>query len=288
MPGEVIVVTGAGSGIGWACAEAFGRDGATVLAGIFDDAQANWVTGQDVPGVHPIRLDVRSQSDIDAAVARAEQLAAGMPIVGVVNNAGIAVAGPLEYLADEDLRQQFDVNVFGLMAVTRAFLPALRRSRGRVINVGSVGGRLSVPFTGPYAASKFAVRALSDALRVELRPSGVKVILIEPGPIDTPIWQRSMDAALARLDRLPAEARERYRTEIDTIFAATRKTAASAIPVATVRDAIVEAMYAKRPPTSRLLGVQAYVQAAASALPDRIRDRVLMAAMGLSSRKRDD
>ena len=288
MGAEVVVITGAGSGIGWGCAEALARDGATVVAGVLDDAQAQWVAQQGLEGVHPIPLDVTSADQIESAVERTEQIAAGRPIVGLVNNAGIAVAGPLEYLSDADLRLQFDVNVLGLMAVTRAFLPALRRSRGRIINVGSVGGRLSIPFTGPYNASKFAVRALSDALRVELRPSGIKVVLIEPGPIDTPIWQRSMDAAIERLDRLPAQARERYRVEIDTLFEMTRKTAAAAIGVQTVVDAIVEAVYAKRPPTSRLLGVQAYVQAAASVLPDRLRDRVLMAVMGLPSRRDEE
>src|SRR5262249_48182153 len=119
----------------------------------------------------------------------------GLPLGGLVNNAGIAVAGPLEHLQLAEIRRQFDVNVFGALAVTQAMLPMLRLARGRLVFVGSISGRLSVPYLAPYSASKAALRTMASALRVELRALGIRVTLIEPGSTRTPIWRKGRDAA---------------------------------------------------------------------------------------------
>lgn len=253
-----------------------------MLAGVLDEAQAQEIEDRGVDGITPFVLDVTDPDHVAAAARRVEMAEREVgPLRGVVNNAGLVVAGPLEILADEHLRQQLDVNVLGLMAVTRAMLPALRRSRGRIVNIGSVGGRLAVPFTGPYAASKFAVRALSDALRVELRPAGVTVVLIEPGPIATPIWQRSMEAATRRLERIDPKLRALYEREIEVVFGTTRKTEAAAIPVERVSRAVTRALFDRRARAQILVGAQAYLQAAVSLLPARARDGLLMRALGL-------
>lgn len=276
-------MTGSATGIGWACAQAIASRGDAVLAGVLDEAQVREVEERGVDGITPFVLDVTDPDHVAGAARRVETFEREVgPLRGVVNNAGLAVAGPLEILHDEHLRQQLDVNVLGLMAVTRAMLPALRRSRGRIVNIGSVGGRLAVPFTGPYAASKFAVRALSDALRVELRPAGVTVVLIEPGPIATPIWRRSMEAASRRLEELDPQQRALYEREIEVVFGTTRKTEAGAIPVERVSRAVTRALFDRRPRAQVLVGAQAYLQAAVSLLPARVRDGLLMRGLGLT------
>lgn len=282
----IVIVTGAGSGIGWESAKALAALGQTVVAGVLNELEMQRVKASGVQGIIPLELDVTNAEQIAAAVAFVESAEAEFgPVRGVVNNAGLVVAGPLEFISDPDLRVQFDVNVLGLMAVTRAFLPALRSARGRIINIGSVGGRLSVPFTGPYGASKFAVRALSDALRVELRPSGVHVVLIEPGPIATPIWERSLQTAKKRIASFPARARQLYDREIDQVMLMTRKTAAGSIPVDRVVEIVVRALESRRPRAQYLVGAQAYVQAWAARLPASVRDVAVLLAMGLPTHR---
>src|SRR5690606_21834854 len=151
--------------------------------------------------VVPVLLDVTDDAQI-AAGAEAIRSATGGALHGVVNNAGIAVAGPLEFLPVAALRRQLDVNVIGQIAVTQALLPMVRAARGRLVFVGSIAGRSALPYVGPYSASKFALEALADTLRVELMPWHIHVALIEPGVIATPIWQTSIDAALAMLEQV--------------------------------------------------------------------------------------
>ncbi len=186
-----VVVTGASSGIGQAAAELLAREGFVAFAGVRNEADAARV-GALHPNVRAVRLDVTDRASIGAA---AEVVAASaLPLRGVVNNAGVAIAGPLEFLPVDQLRRQFEVNVFGALEVSQAFLPQLRVSRGRLIFVGSISGRLAIPFIAPYSASKFALRALTDALRVELGPAGIAVALLEPSSVKTPIWQKGRDS----------------------------------------------------------------------------------------------
>src|SRR5947209_3398491 len=191
--GGAVVVTGCSSGIGRATALTLARRGWRVFATVRrpEDGAALLAAGSGSP-LETVPLDVTDEGQIAAVAARVREalVARGERLAGLVNNAGIVAAGPLEELAPARLRRVLEVNVVGALAVTQAFLPLLRAGRGRVVNVSSVSGRLAPPFLGAYAASKFALEALSDTLRVELRPWGIGVVLIEPGPVATPIWRK--------------------------------------------------------------------------------------------------
>jgi NAD(P)-dependent dehydrogenase (short-subunit alcohol dehydrogenase family) len=203
-------------------------------------------------------------------VARA---AAGIErLDGLVDNAGIAIAGPLEFLPPEELARQLDVNVVGQLRVLQAFLPALREARGRVVLMGSIAGRSSLPFLGAYAMSKFALEAMADALRVELAPWGMHVAIVEPGTIATPIWTKPQRSA----DALPTEARALYGERLEAFRrAAAERSSKRAAPVDTVADAVEHALTAAKPKTRYLVGPDAKRRARVQRLPDRARDRVL-------------
>jgi NAD(P)-dependent dehydrogenase (short-subunit alcohol dehydrogenase family) len=206
-----VVVTGASSGIGHACAVRLAGAGWRVYGGCRGDASAAALREK---GIEPLQLDVTDAAQIAAA---AETV--GPELDGLVDNAGIAIAAPLELVPLDALREQLEVNVVGQVAVTQALLPALRLAGGRIVLMGSVGGRSALPFLGPYAASKHALEAIADSLRLELRPFGVSVSIVEPASIDTPIWRKGAERADALRDRvdreraaLYADALERFRT----------------------------------------------------------------------------
>lgn len=276
-PAEAVVVTGASSGIGQATAVAAAQAGFLAFAGVRNDADAARVAALH-PNLRTLRIEVTDHASIAAA---AEIVASsGLALRGVVNNAGIAVAGPLEFLPVDELRRQFEVNVFGSVEVAQAFLPRLRRSRGRLVFVGSVSGRLAVPFIAPYSASKFALRAIVDALRVELRPFGIAVILIEPSSVKTPIWQKGRDSRSASLALLPPQAVEQYRAQIEAVFRLPESEERSAIPVERVSRAILHALTARTPRTHYFLGT-ARAGSLLAHLPAGLRDRALRASMKL-------
>jgi NAD(P)-dependent dehydrogenase (short-subunit alcohol dehydrogenase family) len=229
--------------------------------------------------VRPLRFDVTDAAAIAVAAERVR--ADGIPLRGVVNNAGVALGGPLEYLPVDELRRQFEINVFGAITVTQAFLPLLRLTRGRLVFVGSISGRLAVPFVGPYSASKFALRAIADALRLELRAAGVSVSLIEPGSVKTPIWEKARSSRQTLLDALPPLALEHYRTNLEQLFATTEEQERTGMPVERVSDAILEALTARKPRAKYLLGGPARAGAIVANLPDPLRERAVRAAIRL-------
>jgi NAD(P)-dependent dehydrogenase (short-subunit alcohol dehydrogenase family) len=211
---------------------------------------------------------------IERAVAEVEAAAPG-GLAGLVNNAGLAVAAPVEFLPSDELRRQLEVNVVGQVAVTRAALPLLRRAQGRIVNMGSIGGRIAMPFIGPYSASKFALRAITDSLRLELRPWGLHVVLIEPGAIATPIWATAIEAGDALRARLPAAATERYGAALD---AARRRAAANTtggLPPEAVAEVVLTALTTAHPRPRYLVGRDARIAAVVERLPDRLRDRLI-------------
>jgi len=254
-----VLITGASSGIGAACGERFARAGWQVFAGVRKPGAAPW-------GTTELLLDVTDGTAIDAAAA-----AVGDRLDGLVDNAGIAIAAPLEHLPLDELRRQLEVNVVGQLAVTQALLPALRAAKGRVVIVGSIAGTSALPFLGPYAISKFALEAMADSLRVELAPEGIHVSLVRPGTIATPIWTKPQPLA----DTLPEDGLKRYGARLDAMrkFAAAR--AAKAAPVESVVEAIEHALTAERPHTRYLVGRDAHLRAVVERLPDRWRDRVV-------------
>jgi NAD(P)-dependent dehydrogenase (short-subunit alcohol dehydrogenase family) len=259
---KTVAVTGASTGIGRACAERFAALGWKVLAGVRKPGDAP-------AGTEELLLDVTDAAAITAAAAGVERLD------GLVDNAGIAIASPLEHLPVEELRRQLEVNVVGQLAVTQAFLPALRTARGRVVIIGSIAGKSALPFLGAYAMSKHALEAMADSLRVELAPEGIHVALVEPGTIATPIWTKPQRTA----DELPAEATERYGSRIASMRAVAAKRSSNAAPPELVVRAIEHALTAERPKARYLVGRDAKIRATIERLPDRLRDRVITKAL---------
>jgi NAD(P)-dependent dehydrogenase (short-subunit alcohol dehydrogenase family) len=248
---KTVLVTGASSGIGAACAVRLRDRGWRVLAGVRRAGTAPEGTEEmlvDVTEPPPLELDALN---------------------GLVNNAGIAVAGPLEFLPPEELRRQLEVNVVGQLRMTQLCLPALRKGRGRIVNMGSISGLNALPLLGAYAMSKFALEAMTDALRVELAPWGIHVAIVEPGTIKTPIWTRE------RPDP-PPEASELYGVRIDAFRRLAVERGTAGAPPETVADAVEHALSADKPRTRYLVGRDAKLRARVERLPDRIRDRVIV------------
>lgn len=190
-----VVVTGASTGIGAACALDCAGRGMTVFAGVRDPRAGEALAAKGGPSLIPITLDVTDEPSITRSVEMVQLVVGEGGLGGLVNNAGIVIASPLELIPLSQLRKQLEVNVIGQIAVTQAFLPLLRRGRGRIVNMGSIAGRGTIPLLGPYSASKFALEALTDALRMELQPWGIQVSIIEPGAIATPLWEKSAKTA---------------------------------------------------------------------------------------------
>jgi NAD(P)-dependent dehydrogenase (short-subunit alcohol dehydrogenase family) len=269
-----VLVTGAGSGIGRACAERLHRGGFTVFAGV------RRATALE-RGLVPLTLDVTDDGAVVAAAAAIRDQLGGEPLVGVVNSAGVSGGGPAELTPPEEVRQVLETNFTGTFAVTRELLPLLRASRGRVVCIGSIGGRVPAPFLAPYSASKAAVAALCDCLRVELRPWGIQVVLVEPGSIATPMWGKGLEDLDRGASSGPAEARALYAPYVRAVRGAAARTAARGAPPDTVARVVERALTARRPRPRYLVGWDARLQASLRLLPVRARDRVMARALGL-------
>jgi NAD(P)-dependent dehydrogenase (short-subunit alcohol dehydrogenase family) len=268
-----VVITGASTGIGHASALHLASLGFQVFAGVRRDADAERLR-QGNGSIEPVMIDVTDQASIDAAAARVRE-ATGGSIAGLVNNAGIAVPGPLEYLPMDEFRRQIEVNLTGQVAVTQAFLPMLRPARGRIVNIGSIGGRVALPLLGPYAASKHAMEGLTDSLRRELRPSGIEVSIIRPGPIATEIWERGNTKADELLERMP-QAEQHYGAAIAGARAGAQERLKEAIAPKQVAEVVAHALTADRPKTRYLVGPRTRPMALlATVLPDRWFDRLI-------------
>src|SRR5690349_17497656 len=239
-----VVITGASTGIGAACALACAKQGMTVFAGVRTLQAGDALKANAGAGVIPIQLDVTDGASI-ATVAEAVGHHVGESgLYGLVNNAGIAIGSPLELIPLDQLRRQLEVNVIGQIAVTQALLPLLRQARGRIVNMGSIAGRSTIPMMGPYSASKHALEALTDALRLELYPWGIEVSIIEPGAIATPIWDKSLKTSLEVEDEIPVEGKRLYDAAAQRIREAVGRAAERAIPTEAVVRAVLHALTA--------------------------------------------
>jgi NADP-dependent 3-hydroxy acid dehydrogenase YdfG len=263
-----VLVTGASSGIGRATAIEFARRGYLVFAAARREDALAELTGE-VPGIRAIGMDVTDESSVARAWAKILAETGGSGVNVLVNNAGFALSGPVEVLAGDEVRRQFDTNVFGLLAVTRTVLPAMRARRsGRIINVSSVVGRTTFPVTGVYGATKYAVEALSDALRLEVAGFGVKVIIIEPGFVATGIGTAA-DAHREAEREIPAA----YAGMVAAGNTYMARQVAKGISADRVAAAIVNAAGQRRPraryavPASARLAIGLL-----TALPDRLSD----------------
>ncbi len=275
-----VIVTGASTGIGAACALDCAGRGMTVFAGVRDLRAGEALAAKGGPSLIPITIDVTDEPSIARSVEAVQLVVGEKGLGGLVNNAGIVVGSPLEVIPLSHLRKQLEVNVIGQIAVTQAFLPLLRRGRGRIVNMGSIAGRGTIPLLGPYSASKYALEALTDALRMELQPWGIQVSIIEPGAIATPIWEKSAKEAEGLEASVSAEAKALYGEAVIRIREAIAQAAQRAIAPEAVVRAVHHALTAARPRTRYLVGTDAKLRAwMVKWLPDRMQDRLLVWAL---------
>lgn len=279
-----VLITGASTGIGRACAEHLHGLGFTVLAGVRTASAADslrTVSGAGDERMRPLMLDVTDRDSIVSAMQAAEE-AARAGLKGLVNNAGIAIGGPVELVPIEEWRRQLEVNLIGQVAVIQAALPALRRARGRIVNVTSIGGLLATPLLGPYGASKFGLEAVTDVLRLELRRFGIQVAAVEPGAVATPIWQKSLMEADEAVARMPTEGMRLYENEIQALRKAAEQQERAGVPPLHVARAVEHALTARRPRTRYVVGREAKLRLAISRLlPTRTMDKLVLRVMGL-------
>jgi len=277
-----VVITGASSGIGEACALYLDGLGYRVFAGVRRPEDGEAVKAQASARLTPVLLDVTDAVSIHQAAETVRAAVGVAGLAGLVNNAGIGVGGPLEVVPPADLRKLFEVNVIGQVAVTQAFLPLLRQGRGRIVNIGSIAGRATLPFVGPYSASKFALEALTDALRLELQPWGIHVSIVEPGAVESRIWEKGRQRAIQMEAAASPEAKAYYGEAVARVREAIAQAERRAIPARAVAEAVGHALRAARPKTRYLVGLDAKLRAAFAAwLPDRVQDWLLAKVLKL-------
>jgi len=277
-----VLITGASTGIGRATALRLDAAGWRVFAGVRREEDAGSLREAGSEWLEPLMLDVLEPEQISAAAARIGETVGGAGLDGLVNNAGIAVPGPLETLPIEDFERQIGVNLTAHVAVTQAMLPAVRRARGRIVFITSIGGLLAFPMFGAYHAAKFGLEAVGDVFRQELRPWGVKVAVVEPGSIATPIWDRGQEAVDSIAERARGDHAELYAKAMESYREVARKTGERGIPAEKVAEKIEHALSARRPRVRYLVGTDARGQALAKKLlPARLLDWVVARATGM-------
>lgn len=281
-----VVITGASTGIGEACALRMDRHGWKVFAGVRKEADGEKLKTEASDTLTPIIIDVTDQPTINAAAEAVRAAVGDAGLDGLVNNAGVGYGGPLEFMDIEELRQQLEVNVIGQVAVTQAFMPLIRKAKGRIVNMGSIGGRMATPFIGPYNASKFAMEALTDSLRQELHPWGIQVSIVEPGSIATPIWEKSQKRVDEIKEEMPEEAMMLYGDTVDAIEKALYDFEQAGIPPDDVAKFVEHALSARTPKTRYVVGRDAQLQRVlAKWAPDRVRDSLVRRQLGLPGTK---
>ncbi len=282
---RTVMVTGASTGIGEACALRLDSDGWRVFAGVRKESDADRLRTQASDRLTPITIDVTDQQQIDVAAKTIGDTVGAAGLQGIVNNAGVSVNGPLEYLTSDDLRKQLEVNVIGQIAVTRSFLELIRAGHGRIVFIGSIAGKMATPFLGPYCASKHAMEALSDSLRQELRPWGISVSLVEPGSIATKIWEKGMNDAAEYERNMPEDATMRYGEAFRALKDAAQKFESAGIPADRVAKVVEHALTSSRPRTRYIVGFDATIQSIIRRVaPDRLRDRLVAMQLKLPTK----
>jgi NAD(P)-dependent dehydrogenase (short-subunit alcohol dehydrogenase family) len=274
---EIAIITGASTGIGAATARELARRGFHVLAGVRRDRDADAIRG---PGIEPMIIDITNSDHICALATRVHGDPQGRAVRALVNNAAIAVNAPVETFAIDEWRSLFEVNLFGHVAVTQALLPELVRSKGRVVNISSVGGKVAMATYGPYASTKFALEAMSDSLRREISPFGVQVVVVEPGAVRTEMADRAIaNAHVLALAMTPEQSR-RYAGLVQATTAQTASFTKSGLSADAAAEVIAMAVTARKPRTRYTIGRDAALLTfLARMLPDRTLDRVFAAAL---------
>jgi NAD(P)-dependent dehydrogenase (short-subunit alcohol dehydrogenase family) len=274
---EIAVITGASTGMGAATARELARRGFHVLAGVRRDQDADAIRG---PGIEPVIIDITNPDHIRALATRVHEDPQGRAVRALVNNAAVPVNAPVEAFAIDEWRRLFEVNLFGHIAVTQALLPALIRSKGRVVNISSVGGKIAMATYGPYAGTKFALEAVSDSLRREIAPFGVQVVVVEPGAVRTEMAGRAIADAHELASTMTPEHSQRYGGLVHAITAQSASHTNSGLPVDAAAKVIAKAVTARKPRTRYTIGRDAaLLTRLARILSDRTLDRVFAAAL---------
>lgn len=267
--GKSVLVTGASSGIGLATAHVLAGSGMRVFAGVRQLAACP-------PNLQPVLLDVTKPDSIETARREVESALAGEPLFALVNNAGIGELRPLEFTPMENFRAVFEVDVFGVVAVTQAFLPLLHRGPGRIVNIGSVGGLFGLPFASSLCASKHAIEAISDALRMELWSAGITVTLIQPASINSGAAEKIAAQTEKTISSLSPDAQARYAAMLRHATKATLASETKGSPPEVVARAVLDVLSVERPPARRLTGKDGWLlNLVARFLPTGMRDRLL-------------
>jgi NAD(P)-dependent dehydrogenase (short-subunit alcohol dehydrogenase family) len=278
-----VLVTGATSGIGRAIATNLAEHGYRVFAGVRRASD-----GEELDRLHrglrSVILDVTDATTLADVAQFLEAELGERGLAGLINNAGIAQVGPLEYLPQEHWRRQLDVNVLGTVAVTRAMLSLVRRGSGRILFVGSIGGRLAPPLLGPYCASKYALEGLTEALRHELRPSRIPVVLLVPGSVRTDIWEKTREQVDELRRLLPAGGAGCYRGFLDQMSASVDQAERTGLATEVVARAVLRAMSAAKPRPRYLIGAEAHaVEFLTRLLPSTVKNAVVSHVAGFPS-----
>ncbi len=290
----VVLITGASTGIGKDIALRLASLNYTIIAGIRNEKDGKRLlkeAGSFSDNLLPTQLDVTSTSDMDRLLETHQFLLESRGLSALINNAGIAVGGPMECLPLHRFQAQMDINVNGVLTMTQACLPYLREKNARkpqqntiasrIINISSIAGLSTIPFMGAYSASKHALEAISNAFRMELKPWGVHVVLIEPGPIATPIWEKSLDSAEGLTKGIPPEKLELYNASLKKLVNVTQKSAKNAIPVHHVTDVVLESLTHKKPKARYLVGKSAKLRHRLRFLPDHWMDYLVLKKIGI-------
>lgn len=276
-----VFVTGALTGIGQVTARYLNHHGFRVFAGVLECATEDGYAGEESNGIVRLPLDVTRLDLISRTAAQVAGLVGDQGLQGLVNNAGIYHQAPLECLEISDLRRHLEVNLIGNIAVTQAFLPLLRRGRGRIVNVGSISGRFAAPLEGAYAASKFALEAVTDVLRLELRPYGIPISIVEPGGVATPMLTNAALDLETMIAGLQPPAKDIYQAGMMRLRRLSQESIRNAMPPERISRAIYRALNSRRPKPRYLVGWDARMLVALQAMPTTVRDAILARVVGL-------
>lgn len=272
-----ILVTGASSGVGRSTAVLLSHSGFEVLAAVRSEADALDLQNLTPEHIHPVIIELRDQRTINKAVRHVEHKTRNNGLYGLVNCAAMLHCGPLEYFPRELWFEQYDVNLFGPLALTQALLPLIRKANGRIVNIGAVGGGISLPFYGAIASSKIAFEAVSDCLRRELYPFGIHVAIIEPGGIATPANYKMRDSVTRYLRDLEPDGRERYGESMEAFSQWAFSMHQNNLKPEKVAKTVIKALNARRPKTRYRLGWDSRSSAfLMKLLPDRWFDKVIL------------
>jgi NAD(P)-dependent dehydrogenase (short-subunit alcohol dehydrogenase family) len=275
-----IVITGASTGMGEHCALGLAQRGYRVFAGVRKTADGDRLRSAGGANLTPVIVDVVNEAQVKEAARAVEQALAGAPLNALWNNAGISVNAPLEFITIEDLRRQLEVNVIGQVAATQAFLPMIRKSKGRILITGSIGGFFTTPMLVPYCMSKYAMESMADGLRRELRPFGVHVVLLEPGGIKSKIWEKGITESEQFIQKAPPEMMQVYSGLVGALRRVAPTMEKRSKSPQEVLDCVIHALESPKPKTRYRMGANSTAQKVISLLPDRVQDAFIAKVLG--------